>query len=468
MQQQKNSGSSWRLVIWGSVVALLGAGAFAAWTLRDPSAHPPGQVPLLPIHQEALREDLMVMASLDAGGLAQLLEPDAELRAFAERVTAGKSGPSARAEAVMAALHERRQRRAFVDWSRAEPRIGAPLTAAQALRATQRDGAERELYPLELAALGVAALRSVGLPAMLAEVYAFPNEQSPVDPSGRFGYFAVVLPEDAGQHRVYDAYAGRGEPPATADLALLNDAQAVGAAVSLRAMHALRNELDMDAADRDSSAALKLLPGSPSVHAVRAAVLLNVGHPAQKDGDAGKQALLEAQKLRDGAAQRNNLALHALTQQDTRGALKELGDVLTTMPAYALAHVTRATALLIQYDFAGARAELDLAAKYDPELAVVPQMRAQLLASEGKSEEALVEARRAVQLSPQDAGALFILARIEHRRGLTAEVRKHALQVIERTPAEARDDRKSQLRAVLGAEVFEAAPGGDAVVSEGG
>jgi Tfp pilus assembly protein PilF len=466
MEQQKNSGKSWRLVLWAIVAVLLGVGALAAWKLRDPSDHPPGQVPMLPIRAEAIRKDLQALVNLDPGGLVQLLEPDAALRAFAEHATAGKSSSEARAEAIVAALAERRAQRGFVEWSRVEPRIGAPLSAAETLRAIQQNGAERQLYPLELAALGVAALRSVEVPAMLAEVYAFPNEQRPVDPSGRFGYFAIFLGE-VGRGRVYDAYAGRSEQPAAADIAVLNDAQAVGAALGLRALSSLRNDLDVDAADRDSSAALKLLPSSPSAHATRAAVMLTVGHPAHKEGQAGKQELLEAQKLRDGAAQRNNLALYALTRQDTPGAIKELGDVLSKTPEYALAHVTRATALLIQHDFTGARGELELAAKYDPELALIAQMKAQLLASEGKSDEALVEARRAVALSPADAGSLFILARIEHRLGLKDDARKHALQILERTPAAAREERKLQVKAMLGSDVLDAAPKSAAAGSGG-
>src|ERR1700712_4296281 len=272
MEQQNNSGKSWRLVLWGIVALLLGLGVLAAWKLRDPSDHPPGQVPLLPIHAEAARKDLLTLTNLDPEELASLLEPDAAIRSFATRASNGKTTADARAQAVVAALQERAQQRGFVDWSRVEPRVGEPLTAAQTLLAITQNGAERQLYPLELAALGVAALRSLDVPALIAEVYAYPEQKRPLDPSGRFGYFGIFVPEGSEQHgRVYDAYAGRTAAPAAADIAILNDAQAIGAALALRAMNALRNDLEIDKADRDSEAALKLLPKSPSLHAVRAA-----------------------------------------------------------------------------------------------------------------------------------------------------------------------------------------------------
>lgn len=462
MEQQKNSGKTWHVMLWGVVVLLLGAGALATLQLRGSSAHAPGQVPMAPIAADAVRKDVIALAQLDPEELAELLAPTPAVRQFAERACAGQTTRSGRAQALVAALSARRGARAYADWSRVEPRIEPPLTAQATLRALQHDAAERRLYPLELAALGVAALRSLDVPAMLAEVYAYPNERRPVDPSGRFGYFGIFVPEGslpgsgALSGRVYDAYAGRSQAPNAGDFSALNDAQAVGAALAVRAMHALRIALDLDRAERDSAAALALLPGSASAHAVRAAVMLTVGHPAAKDGKAGRQELEAARELRDGAAQRTNLALNDLTHQDAVGALRELGDVLTRMPEYALAHVTRGAALLIRYDFAGARSELDSAAQWDPELAFIPQMRAQLLASEGKSDEALVEARRALALAPQDAGALFILARIEHRLGHTDDLRKHAAQIVERTPVQAREARITQVRTAFGQDVLPA------------
>lgn len=455
MEQQKKSGNSWRLVLWSIVALILGIGGFATWELR----RTPGDAPESLAGASAIRKDVLALTNVDPGYLAELLTPDAAVEQLAKAATAGETTPQARAQALVEALKARRDKLAFVEWSRVEPRADAPLTAAATVRALQTDSAERKLYPLELAAVGVAALRSLGVPAMVAEIYAYPAEKSPLDPSGRFGYFGVFVPEDSKkppeQHgRVYDAYGGRSMSALPTDVVVLDDVQAVGAALGLRAMHALRVELDIDAADRDSAAALALLPKSPSVLATRAAVLLTVGHPAAQDGKQGRQALEAALQVRDGAAQRTNLALQALTRQDVSGAVKDLGDTLETAPDYALAHVTRGTIMLMKYDLSGAAQELDLAQKLDPELEVVPQMRAQLLAAQGRPDEALAEARKAVLLAPLDAGALFILARIEQRLGLKDELRKHAAQIVERTPQAARQERTEQVRRTLGADVL--------------
>ena len=72
MEQQNNSGNSWRLVIWGIVLALLGVGALAAWQLRAPggagdkAAAPrvPGEVPMAPVDAEMLRQDVLALTGL--------------------------------------------------------------------------------------------------------------------------------------------------------------------------------------------------------------------------------------------------------------------------------------------------------------------------------------------------------------------------------------------------------------------
>lgn len=450
MQAPASSGHSFRVLLWVVVVALFSAGGFAAWQLRRTHEHPPGQVPLEPIVASALREDVKVLAGLDETELARLLEPDAGVLQFADRATQGMRSAQEKAAGVLAALELRRQSRAFVDWSRVDPRQGAPLTAAGVARAVAQDGAERQLYPLEVAALSVAALRGVGVPALVAEVFKYAGERRPLDPSGRLGYFAVFVPDDAGAAgRVYDVYLGRSAQPSAADVAVLNDAQAVGAALGLRALDGMVHRLEPDAALRDAEAAVKLLPGSPSTHGVLASVLLS-----RAERDRGKAELDQALALRPDAARRNNLAVNALTRMDPMAAGRELGNTLEEYPEFAYAHTTRAAASMILMSYEIAAQELRLAEKADPELPLVPELWAQLLAAKGELNEALAMGRKAVQRRPGDAQPLYILARIERSLGLHEELRKHAAQILELTPLAQREGRKAHLLQVLGEDAF--------------
>jgi len=446
MQVRASSGRSFRVLLWAVVAALLGAGGLVAWQLRLTHTHEPGKVPLEPVAATRLREDVRVLAGVDEPELTALLEPDAAVAELAARAAQGARSDQEKAQRIVEAIAARRQARAFADWSRVDARPGLPLTAAGVARSVALDAAERKLYPLEVAALAVAALRQLEVPALLAEVFAFPGELRPVDPSGRFGYFAVFVPAaGGGSGRVYDAYLGRSEAPNPADVSVLNDAQAVGAALALRAMDALQNRLELDGAQRDAETAVKLLPSSPSTHGVLASVLLS-----RAETERGKAELDQALALRPDAARRNNLALFALTRMDAMAAGRELGDTLKHYPEFAYAHTTYAAASMILMSYKVAGEHLDLAEKADPELPLVPQLWAQLLAAKGELNEALLMGRKAVQQRPNDAQPLYILARIERSLNLKEDLRKHAAQILELTPRPQREGRKLHLQSVLG------------------
>src|SRR5690242_9118846 len=68
--------------LWIAVPALLLA-------CGKSNKHPPGQVPLEPIDAASARIDVRTLSGLDPGDLARLLEPDAEVAAFAARAVQG-------------------------------------------------------------------------------------------------------------------------------------------------------------------------------------------------------------------------------------------------------------------------------------------------------------------------------------------------------------------------------------------
>jgi tetratricopeptide (TPR) repeat protein len=439
-------GNTSRALAGLAACALLGMGLLAC-----KKTHPPGHVPLEPIDAKSVRVDVRTLTGVDPGGLAMLLQADSKVAAFAAHAAQGKADDDAKAKAVCEALQARKRQRAFDEWSRIDARDGPPLTASATLAAIARDDARRQLYPLELSALAVASLRSLGVPALVAEVYRYPNERKPVDASGRLGYYAALVPVAAGTPpRVYDAYGGRNIAPKAGDYAVLNDAQAIGAALAIRALHRLNNALDPKGALVDSAAALELLPASASAHSVRAAVALT------RAEDLGGAAELEtAVKLRNDAARHNNRAMHALGVGNILLGNQELKLALADAPDYALANLMQAAAYLMMQERELARTTLEQVERLDPTLAQLPQIWAQLYAQAGDTDQALRFAQEAVRRKPNDPQPLFILARIEASTGRDADVRTHARELLTHVPAEDRERRKRTLQLALGAEIFD-------------
>jgi tetratricopeptide (TPR) repeat protein len=437
----------------GPVAALvLLAGAGGGYALyRQSHKHAPGQAPLEPISADDVRTDVRALAGVDAGDYAQLLEADSKLAAFAEHAAQGQTTADGKAKAICAALQDRQRKQAFVAWPRVDPREGLPLTASGTWAAIARDGARRQLYPLELGALAVAALRSVGVPALLAEVYRYPNERTALDPSGRLGYFAAFVPADKGPGgHVYDAYGGRTEQPKAADFVVLNDVQAVGAAFALRGMHKLDNMADTKNGLADAEIAVKLLPSSASTRSVRAALLLATGGV-----EAGTRELDAAAQLRNDAPRHNNMAVLALVGGDPNGAAKEVSLALAELPDYALAHVTLASVDLMRNERDQARVEIEQAERLEPDLPVLSQVWAQYYASSNDFERAIAKAEEAVQRKPKDPQGRLLLARIFRAAGRYDDMRKQARAVMQQTSADEKERIKSVLNAVLGPTALE-------------
>jgi Tfp pilus assembly protein PilF len=438
------------LVLGLSVLAAAGGGYAAYAHLHK---HVPGQVPLAPVDPDDLRADVKAITGADVKELANILEPDAHVRAFAEKATKGQSKPEDRAKAIVAALAERRQKQAFVEWTRVEPREGPPLTAAATLASLKDDGTRKQLYPLELACLGVSALRSLGVPALVAEVYKYPNERDALDPSGRFGYFAIALrtPE-----QTFDAYGARATAPAKGDYKLLTDAQVVGAALAIRALQRVDANGDTRGGLADSELAVKLDPSSASARSARASLLLATGGI-----EAGTHELDAAVQLRGDAARRNNLATLGLLSGNTDGAAKEVAAALTDAPDYALAHITLATVHLMRGERDLARTELEQAERLEPDLAQLPQIWAQFYASDNDMPRALQKAQEALRRRPKDTQAMLVLARIDRAAGRYDDMRAQAKAIMARTGPDEHDRMQTLLRSMLGPTVFEPSAGSD-------
>jgi Flp pilus assembly protein TadD len=427
-------------------VCALGAGAYAFLRHdREPDAVTLASGPL---DQSAL-DAALVRAGVDAADLTRLLVADPSVEAFARGAVSGAIEPIAKARAVSAALRTRAQRGGFVNWSLSDPRQSPPMPAAQVLAAIAKDGARIQLYPLEIAALGVAALRALSVPAMLIELHTLGDERAPLDPSGRFGYFAVAVGESSQTAHIFDVYGGRPERTGCAECGLLSDLAAVGAALSLRACQRMaRNEAAL--AIRDADAAAKLLPDSPSVRTARGTVLLATGA-----SDLGQREFEAAAQLRPDGARRNNLAMLHLARGDAERATQEVARALEQHPDFAMAHVTLAQIHLARGERELCRAELEKAEALDSKLPVLPLTWAEFHASAGENDQAIEYARRAVQARPADPQVRLLLGRIYREASRYDEMRAEAQAALSLAPASLAPQMRELIIRMLGPTALE-------------
>ncbi|HKU43226.1 MAG TPA: tetratricopeptide repeat protein [Polyangiales bacterium] len=437
-KRQGQRGSTGKASGWiVALVLVAGAGGYFAWQRSR------GQASQL--DAESLRDRAQKTAGIDVGDAADLLKADDAIESFAERATRGKSTPDDKAKAIVQAIQARAKAQAFVPWSLNEPREAPARTAAQTLQALAKDGAREQLYPLEVAALGVSALRSVDVPAQLVEVYAFAQERAPLDASGRLGYYAVGV----GSH-VYDVYGGRSQPPAANDLAAISDEQGLARLLALRGLARLVHAQDPAGALQLVDAASKLAPSSAAVRGARAAVLLATGGK-----DEGSRELEAAAQLRSGPAQNNNLAMYALATGEVDRAAKLVAAALSAAPDFAAGHLTLASIHLARVERDDARAELTQAERLDPGLPALPMAWAELYAGSGDLMQAEAKAREAVRMRPKSPETHLLLARLHRQAGRYDAMRQEARQVLELAPASQKDQISQVLKAVLGPTALE-------------
>jgi hypothetical protein len=385
--------------------------------------------------------------------LARMLAADAKVEAFARAAGGGASTPVDKAKAIAKAIAGHAARGAFIPWSRADVRDGAgPLPAAEVLAKLQKSGGRARLYPIELAVLGVTVLRVLDVSAHVVEVFAFPGERAPLDPSGRIGYFAVAVTGSPGTApTIVDVYGGREAAPKPGDYTVLEDAQLLGAALSLRALHKLVNDSDTATALTDADVAIKLAPSSPTVRGVRGAVLLASGGTGE-----GERELEAAAQLRADSPRRNNVAMLALAKGDADRAAKETALALAEAPDYAAGHLTLASVHMSRGETDMARAELEHAERIDATLPALSIAWAEWYAGRGDLAMATQRAESAVRARPKSPETRLVLARIYRAASRFDDMRAQARAIFEAMPAGAKERTRSLLLNVLGPTALEA------------
>jgi tetratricopeptide (TPR) repeat protein len=441
-----------RVFVAGSAVVLAALAVFVYALWRREMAPDAVTLATKPLSPHVVSREL-ARARVKAGNAEHILAVEPAVQRFA-RAASGASTDVAKLKALVEALRARADKQAIAAWSLGDPREGPSLTANGVAASIEKDGARVQLYPLEVAALVAAALRANDVDAMLVEIPAQPGERAPRDPSGRFGYYGVGLP-DAGDAkkppRVFDVYAQKTEPMACTECKRLGDLEAVGAALSLQATQKLAQNLDPADALRDADAAIKLLPSSPSVRSARGAILLANG--ASEIGQSEFEAALQ---MRGDGPRRNNVAMLALALGDSERATREVAKVLEAQPDFALAHVTLAQVYLATGDRDSAARELDKAEAIDPRGALLPMTRAQLYAVANQSDQAIAQAKRALAERPKDPQAHLLLGRIYRQAGRYDEMRAEARTVMTLVPAPLAARTRDVIAQLLGPTALEA------------
>jgi len=444
----EGSGDRPAWVIPALVVAAVAAigGAYAYWNEETPDAVS-GDAPLAPLDLGELRGYLR--GSNADGEAAELFEIGDAIEDLAEHATG--DGPQAKAEALTAHVRSRAEERAFVRWSLDTPR-DTPPRDAEATAEKLADGDEAHLYPLEVAAATVAALREADVPAMLADVWGFPGDRAPPDPSGHLGYFAVAVYDGEpgeGTPTIHDPYGGRETQPDSESFRVLTDTQAVAAAWNVRALHELVHEEDSVRALELAQKALRLDRRSPYVRTVRGAVLIASGGVQE-----GFDELHTAAQIRDDAPRRNNIA-GTLLDSDVERAQREVAAALEQYPDFAAAHATLGAVLLSQGELARARAELETAERLQPQHNLLPMLWAQYHLRDGDAGLAMEKAREAIERRPHDAARRLQAAQIFRAGGDWDEMRRQARRVLEMSPRERRDVLREHITRILGPTALE-------------
>jgi len=431
----------WLMPAIGVGVLAVLFGGYVMWRSSMPRSVE-GDVPLRPLDTEEL-EAYLRTESVSPGRFVGLLVASTELEAFARNAARDESGPQDQAAAMQAAMRERASDHRFVRWSMGVPRETAPNTAAVTFGWLGEEDARARLYPLETAAISVAGLRAQGVDAMIVEIYSFPGDDAPPDPAGHFGYFGVAVYDGEvgdGDPTLYDPWGGHDAMPEEDDYRVMNDVEAVGAVLSLRAIQLLVREADPERALSVSGDAISACPSSPAVRSVRGAILLAAGNPSE--------ALAEfesALQLRSDGPRHNLLAGIYLAQGENEDALREVNAALEISPDYPAAHATLAALHMADAEPAEALSELRIAERLDPDLHILPGLWANYYASTGDLERAVEYARQSVESNPGDLQSRLMAARIYRQAARYDDMRREARAVMEGTP----DSRREQMEAMI-------------------
>jgi tetratricopeptide (TPR) repeat protein len=300
---------------------------------------------------------------------------------------------------------------------------------------------DRRAYPIEVASLAVAALRSKEhgrRPARVMEVTGMKGVASP-DPTGRFGYYVVEVDGE-----IFDVFGARSEVEVERGR-LLDDVEAIAAAGAVNALVLISSGGDVTRALRMSRRARELDPKSPSIRAVEGTILMVTGKLEE-----GERELEAALSLSPDPARKNIVAGLKLAMGEMSSAWKLMEEALDEDPELGPAYVTRAGLELARGDLRGARASLTKAETIDPELPALAVLFAQIDLSENDPASAKRRVRAEIEKHPDDPQVHMAAVQIFHATSDYDAMRRSVQAVLRLSPPAQRPMLEEQIRGLFG------------------
>ncbi len=448
-------------IIFFAIIAI-GVGSYMAWYFSQGEDEEPEEertVEIGPLSEEELRDYLKNRRVKGSDIVIPFAESD-EVKAFAQKAARGKASDGEKAQALLDALRERvsDNHEHYISIS---PRGSKILSPSETLAALQSDD-PYEPYAFEIAALMVTACRSIGVPAVLAEVHQFANSKAPTDGSGVQGYYVAALPRGESYRRpiLYDPTSGRFEDSAEAEAEVMTDGEAVSASMTLRALWEAAHNGNASRAERLSSKALDLRSGSATALAARGTVRL-LGGGGQLSAGAALEEYERALRIRPDPQRKVLAARILLAPKHPRRAEEMVRSALTEADECAAAHAILGLIHLSNQRVEEAQASLLTAEQLSPRDPHIALMWVQYHVAQQDLETAMEAAQAVVDRIPNDPQPRLMLAQILYEDARYDAAEQQFRELLRRNPD------NSQLRDLL-REAFEYDPAPDDLEGDAG
>ncbi len=430
-QGKENRAMPWKTIAIATAALLLLGGMGLWWWHGRRSA---GHRAKTADHRLGPQDPRSLQAAMVQAGAPKLPIPFAQNQRVAEWARKHIQGGDlkAKAHSLQKALHD------LVDGKtcRHPGRRITPNTLLTAQGILSHAGPARPCHSFALSALGVAAARSVGMKAVLAELYAAVKADGtqtiPLDPTGGQGRFGVAILssgyKDAKPLAILDPLSSK--PSQTGSYQFLDDLTALASYLNLKAQ--ALGESDPPTARMLADAASKLGPGSASVQCGVGKVLIALGGLSE-----GTDAVLKAVNLRNDAPRQLCLASAKLYARDVTGAMSALKAATKKCESYASAYLLQARIMLAMGQPAKASELLDRAEQHRPGMRPAKVLRAMLTAMQGQIGEATASLEQMLKEQPDDADAFGALWQIYVSTGMTDQADKLAKKFASHMPAQA-------------------------------